>query len=285
MTLVVGGCTTTEPESNPDGVAEPAPTVFTPVVASVVASPAPPVLGTDGRYHVLYELELLNGKQATATLRSVEVLDAGRPSRVLASYTGPTVVGQLRTPAPAPAPDAMIPAGQGRFFFVELTFGSQQEIPPRVVHPLTLLGAGSPGATAPGMLRYDAAPVQTEGATVPVLGPPLRGAGWVAANGCCTNEITHRGSVQTVNGGFYDAQRYAIDWLRMDGQGRLVTGDPANVRSFAGYGSEVIAAADGTVVQTVDNLPDQPPGKLPDPGTLTVDTVDGNHVVLDIGDG
>jgi hypothetical protein len=233
---------------------------------------------------VLYELELLNARDATATLQSVEVLDAAQPSRVITSYPGAAVVGQLRTLVPAPAPDAMIPAGQGRFFFVELSFGSKQEIPPRVVHHLTLLGAGSPGAAAPSMLRYDAAPVQI-GGTVPVLGPPLRGAGWVAVNGCCTNEVVHRGSLQTVNGGFYDAQRYAIDWLRMDPQGRLVNGDPASVRSYAGYGAEVLAAADGTVVQTVDDLPDQPPGTLPDPGTVTVETVDGNHVVLDIGDG
>lgn len=259
--------------------------MFTPVVASVVASPAPPVLGTDGRYHVLYELELLNAKLAPATLQSVEVRDADRPARVITSYTGPAVVAQLRTLVPAPAADAMIPAGQGRFFFVELVFGSTRDIPSRVVHHLTLLGAGNPGATAPGLLRYDAAPVQIGGAQVPVLGPPLRGAGWIAANGCCTNQITHRGSIQTVNGGFYDAQRYAIDWLRLDRQSRLVNGDPANVHSFADYGAQVIAATDGTVVQTLDTLPDQPPGKLPDPATLTVDTVDGNHVVLDIGDG
>ncbi|MGH3907702.1 MAG: M23 family metallopeptidase [Pseudonocardiaceae bacterium] len=67
--------------------------------------------------------------------------------------------------------------------------------------------------------------------------------------------------------------------------GRIVNGDPANVRSFVGYGAEVIAAADRTVVQTSDSLPDQPPGTLPDPSTITVDTVDGNHVILDIGRG
>ncbi|MCA1672413.1 MAG: M23 family metallopeptidase, partial [Actinobacteria bacterium] len=285
IALVAGGCTTGEPAPDGDGVGAPAPTVFTPVVASVVASPASPVLGTDGRYHVLYELELINAKEASATLQSVEVLDADQPSRVITSYAGAAVVGRLRTLVPAPVADAMIPAGQGRFFFVELTFGSKEEIPPRVVHHLTLLGAGNPGATAPALLRYEAAPVQIGGTPVPVLGPPLRGAGWVAANGCCTTESTHRGSMQAVNGGFYDAQRYAIDWLRIDAQGRPANGDPASVHSFVGYGSEVIAAADGTVVKILDKLPDQPPGKLPDPGAITGETVGGNHVVLDIGNG
>lgn len=286
--LLAAACTTGAPAPSPPdggGVGAPSPTVFTPVVGSVVASPAPPVLGTDGRYHVMYELELVNAKEAPATLQSVEVLDANQPSHVITSYAGDAVVGQLRTTLPAPADDATIPAGQMRFFFVELAFGSPNEIPPRVVHHLTLLAAGDPGATTAAPLSYDAAPVRIGGDPVPVLGPPLRGAGWIGANGCCTTEITHRGSIQTVNGGFYNAQRYAIDWMRMDDAGRIVNGDPANVRSFVGYGAEVIAATGGTVVQTSDNLPDQPPGKLPDPSTITVDTVDGNHVILDIGRG
>src|SRR5438067_13300950 len=43
--------------------------------------------------------------------------------------------------------------------------------------------------------------------------------------------------------------------------------------------------ADGKVVGMLNDLDDQKPGKLPDPDTITIDTVDGNHVVLDIGGG
>jgi murein DD-endopeptidase MepM/ murein hydrolase activator NlpD len=41
--------------------------------------------------------------------------------------------------------------------------------------------------------------------------------------------------------------------------------------------------ADGTVVDTRNDLPEQPPGKLPD--NLPIDQADGNFVVLDIGNG
>ena len=56
------------------------------------------------------------------------------------------------------------------------------------------------------------------------------------------------------------------------------------------YGSEVIAAADGTVTATLDGQEANAPGVLPadDPvlgPKLTVENVDGNHVVLDIGTG
>jgi len=118
-----------------------------------------------------------------------------------------------------------------------------------------------------------------------VIGAPLAGAGWVAGNGCCNPEIIHRGSVLSVNGALYDAQRFAIDWMRVDEQGRPVHGDLADVHNYSCYGAEVLAVADGKVVGIRNDLDDQKPGKLPDPDTVSIDTVNGNHVVLDIGGG
>ncbi len=59
----------------------------------------------------------------------------------------------------------------------------------------------------------------------------------------------------------------------------------ADVHNYTCYGAEVVAVADGKVVGMLNDLDDQKPGKLPDPDTITIDTVDGNHVVLDIGGG
>ena len=73
--------------------------------------------------------------------------------------------------------------------------------------------------------------------------------------------------------------------MRLDEQGRFVHDDASDVHNFADYGAEVLAVADGTVVSTLNDLDDQKPGKLPDPSTITMQTVDGNHVVLDIGGG
>src|SRR5438874_5773425 len=73
--------------------------------------------------------------------------------------------------------------------------------------------------------------------------------------------------------------------MRLDEQGRLVHGDLADVHNYTCYGAEVLAVADGKVVGMLNDLDDQKPGKLPDPDTITIDTVDGNHVVLDIGGG
>ena len=95
----------------------------------------------------------------------------------------------------------------------------------------------------------------------------------------------HRGSVLSINGALYDAQRFAIDWMRLDQQGRLVHGDLADVHNYSDYGADVLAVADGRVVNTLNNLDDQVPGRLPDPSSINIETVDGNHVVLDLGGG
>jgi hypothetical protein len=159
-------------------------------------------------------------------------------------------------------------------------------LPDRLVHRVTLLGGPSPAPTpqTPASLSYVVAPF-TVTAKLPTIGPPLRGKGWVAFNGCCELSGAHRPSSATVNGRIYFAQRFAIDWLRLDEQGRLLNGDPGDVHSFFDYGADVLAVADGTVVATLDGLDDQRPGKLPDPKTITLANVDGNHIVIDLGNG
>jgi hypothetical protein len=60
---------------------------------------------------------------------------------------------------------------------------------------------------------------------------------------------------------------------------------PSRVENFLAYNKPVPAVADATVTEVLDELDDQVPGSLPDPPTITVANVDGNHVILDLGRG
>ncbi len=113
-----------------------------------------------------------------------------------------------------------------------------------------------------------------------LLGPPLEGSGWIAADGCCTAK-RHVRAILPINGKLRVAQRFAIDWELMNDERRLYAGDPSDVRSYFAYGKKVLAVADATVVSVVDEYEDQVPGKLP--SDMTLAEVDGNHVVLDLG--
>jgi murein DD-endopeptidase MepM/ murein hydrolase activator NlpD len=80
----------------------------------------------------------------------------------------------------------------------------------------------------------------------------------------------------------YLAQRFAIDFNRMDAEGRLTVGDPTLNASAVGYAQPVVAVADATVLTAVDRYPD----RTPDDGfVVTLESVGGNHVILDLGEG
>jgi len=257
--------------------------VFTPVIASTLSSEAHPIRGTDGAYHVVYELQLTNTKLVPATIEKVEVLTGTAGSQTVTSFSGADLVKRLRTLAPQPAADAAIEPNGGRLFYIELTFKNTAEVPKFLQHRLHLIGAPNPGPAKPAPLDYVVAPLKIADDKPLIIAPPLAGTGWVAANGCCNPEITHRGSVQSVNGALYDSQRFAIDWMRLDEQGRLVHGNENDVHNYSDYGADVLAVADAKVVSVLNNLDDQVPGRLPEPSSITIETVDGNHVVLDLG--
>ncbi len=244
------------------------PDALTPVLVRPVAAVVAPVLGDDGRYHVVYELWLTNAKALPATIGRIEVLDAADHGRILKSLSGEDLA------------DAF-----ARIVFVELGFDRRADVPDALVHRLTGTGASSPAACEPSPIASVAGAIPLNRFRPPVLGPPLRGRGWVAVNGCCLVSGPHRSTLQSVNGRLDNGQRFAIDWIRLDDSDRFVAGDPGVVGNWSGYDEPVFAVAGGVVVASGDGLPDQTPGQLPDPATITLQNVDGNHVVLDIGRG
>src|ERR1700683_4152632 len=70
--------------------------VFTPLVASALATNVRPFQATDGRQHFVYELVLTNSNSTPATLKKIEVVDASTPSKVLATYEGQDLLKHLR---------------------------------------------------------------------------------------------------------------------------------------------------------------------------------------------
>ena len=259
---------------------------FTPVIASTLTQDARPIPGTDGRWHIVYELVITNTRPTLATLKKISVVDGSLASNVLASYEGTELVSRLRTMGGAAVKDATIPYSESRLFLINFSLDESAKVPPRLLHQFSLTGAPTPShtPTTPKLLSYSAAPIDIS-RKLPVIGPPLAGKHWVAVNGCCEPNGAHRTTGLPVNGQIYFAQRFAIDWMQMDDAGRLVHGDPSDVHNYTSYGADVLAVADGTVVDMLNKLDDQIPGKLPDPKTITIENVDGNHVVIDLGDG
>jgi hypothetical protein len=270
----------------PTAAKSPAKDQFTPLIVSTLTSGGQPFPGTDGKRHVVYELVLTNTNPTPATVKKIEVLDAANPSRVFSSYAGRDLLLRLRSTGNTAVESPIIEFNNTRLFLIDLSFDLGAAPPSVLEHRIQLLGASAPShnPAKPVPLSYTVAPF-TLSSKLPEIGPPLAGDRWVAVNGCCGVTGVHRSTGLPVNGRISFAQRFAIDWMRLDDKGRMVHGNPADVHNYASYGADVLAVADGKVVSTLNDLDDQVPGKLPDPKTINIENVDGNHVVLDLGNG
>jgi biotin carboxyl carrier protein len=302
--LLAAGCTSAAPAAAPsapaDATADVAvPDAFTAVVVRPLGAPTFPFLGSDGKYHIVYDLELTNAAAIPATIDKIDVVDAAKPDTVIASYAGTTLVApdcqagdcnRLRRLPSSVAADNVIPAQESRAMLVDFMLDSAEQAPVTVLHHLYAHAAVNPGSKEPVATDYLAAPFAVSAGAPRVIGPPVKGDRWIAANGCCLPGFPHRTSLATFNGMLVNGQRFAIDWKQTDESGAFYQGDRTKNESYVDYGAPIYAVADGTITSTVDKLDANAPGVLPaaDPvlgPQITVETVDGNHIVQDIGGG
>ncbi len=89
----------------------------------------------------------------------------------------------------------------------------------------------------------------------------------------------------TVEGNTAIAQRIAIDWLKVDSAGHSFSGDQLKNESYYAHSQEAYAVADGVVALTKDGIPENVPGVTSRAVPITLETVGGNFVIIDIGGG
>ena len=263
----------------------PGETQFTPVVLSVLEAPKP-VTGSDGLVHVVYELHATNAMGFPIRLESIEVLDLSNPGTILHEITTTQIPQKMQGLISKSSIDTL-EAGHSGIIFIHFTLSQPEPKNITLGHRLTVSGDFPKGLyNFLGLPETQKHLVEMGGITqfshtpIPTIGPPLAGKNWIAADGCCTAK-RHIRAILPINGKLRVAQRFAIDWERLNEDHRIFVGDASNVNSYFAYGQEVLAVADATVVAVVDRYQDQLPGKLPSNMPLT--EAEGNHVVLDLG--
>jgi len=243
--------------------------------------PKPPtVAALDGQRALVYEIHVTNVTTDTQTLKRAEALDGSSGTALLALTDSALGAAIARRGAPVPRSDRpKIAPGLRAILFMWVPVGAAA--PATISHRLAFeTGSGDSVRTA--VLETSAVSVAQD---APVLGPPLRGGSWLAANGPA-NESGHRRSLIGVAGGLFIAQRFAIDYVKLaeNGSGTF-TGDRLKNTSYAAYGTDALAVADGQVVAVKDGIPENVPGVNSRAVPITMETVGGNHVIIDIGRG
>ena len=254
----------------------PRPALAVPWQVSVLTPPT--IFTSNGRRHLAYEMEIANLSADSWTLEKIEV--KGDRGATLLAVEKQDIGGLLRHAVEQPkasqsraniiAPGEVVLA----YLWIDLNDAAN---PAHLSHRLTARRQGDEKTID---LDASSTGVSSE---VREIGSPLRGSNWLAANGP-SNTSQHRRATLALEGALHTSQRYAIDWVQIGPDLHTYRGDPKDNRSYICYGSDVLAVADGTVVEIkdgiVENVPNQPPA-VP----ITLETVAGNHIDLDLGGG
>lgn len=245
----------------------------------IPVTPAPVTIA--GKRHLGYELHITNFRPVDVELLSVDVTDAARNIR-LASITGAQLISQLgRVGAQVEGAERQrVPAGGRTIVFLWLPLEQNVATPTRLQHAIEV-DLMRPTGRVRTVVTDGGSDVRNEQPLV--LDMPLSGGPWVALYNP-TMVGGHRTSIYTLDGRARIPARFAIDWVKLADDATHARGDVANITNWHGYGAEVLAVADGTIVDTADDMPEG--ATLSDAtGPLALENASGNYVTLDLGGG
>lgn len=244
---------------------------------------APAVVMAKEMGMLVHELHVTNFQATPLTLTRLEVLSGDADGRVLLALEDSTLARALSRPGITPPPPllerARLNGGLRAVVFLWVPLDTRGA-PGSLRHRLTI-SQGSGDSVRTHVIEGGRTPVIRD---VAVIGPPLRGTGWLTANGPDA-QTGHRRALVPVEGTAAIAQRFAIDYVKMDTNGRRFTGDSLKNESYYAHGTDAIAVADGIVAAVKDGIPENIPGPASRAVPITLETVGGNFVILDIGQG
>lgn len=255
-----------------------------PVEARVPFAPTA-FVGSDGLTHLAYELHITNIYGDTGPLmpRGLEVY-ADEGTTPLAAFSAAELAGMTR-PASASGAPVTIDSGKRAVIRIWMTLPAGSPAPRSLRHRIEFATARNAAELLDGVR------VALNPALPPVLGPPLRGGRWLAHEGPGNADSHHWGSLVAVNGQLTIPQRYALDLVGLDTQGHAMRPGVKDIgksrhADWIGYGTEVLAVADGVVRDMRDGQEEHPPlSPQPEPESLTAHGLFGNYVVLEIRPG
>jgi hypothetical protein len=234
------------------------------------------VRGDDGMDHVEYTLLVVSVFPEPVTLSSVSVLDPA--GKELMRIEGDALAAATQTLF-AKTPSPIIPASAAVSVDVDLIV-PPGAAPERVTHRIAYaLKADSQLRLLADPPEVDAPEVAINHQAAIVIRPPLKRDGWLAGAACCKPNV-HRDERIAIDGVRIEtAETFAIDLVKVRHE-RIFDDDGKKVEQYYGFGEDVLAVADGTVISVHDGMSDQTPFVLMTPKSTS--DYGGNNVMLKI---
>lgn len=237
---------------------------------------APTPVATDGRARLFYELHLGNFSRQPLAPDVVAVLDGDGVEQ--ARFSGDELARRLAPVVPGgEAFTGLVAPGARAVLYVELDF-APDAVPARFRHRVDYRVEDGSSAIA----QVSGGEMTPDARAALVLGPPLRGGPWGAVFSP-EWERGHRRVFYAVEGRATIPGRFAIDFVKLDEQGRTADGDADVIRNAHGHGEPVLAVADATVAAVRNDYPEAE--RISGNGRHPLSDGSGNYVILDLGEG
>ena len=257
-----------------------------PLYMRVVALPWPPepqILDGAGHRHSAYELYVTNFGRAPLKITKLDVTGKSSGNPVLTQSASGKQLAAMFAPAAGDSSKPNDPAlnpGETGVFFIFADWLPGGDDPDNFDTAITIEqhgeGAGSGTITVTGPDVNSDDPI--------VIHSPLKGKNWLAANGP-SNTSAHRRAMLPSDGKPHIGQRYAIDWVQLGDDGQTFTGDKSKNSGYHAYDQEIHAVADGKIVEVKDGIPENEPNSGQLAVQITSDTLPGNRIIQEIGEG
>ena len=245
----------------------------------ILVPSAPTSVTIANQRHLAYEVHVTNFRPYDVVLTRLEVIDAVRGNRV-AEFRDSQLAATLgRVGARVEGAERQtIPSGGRTVAYLWLPLADGVATPTRLQHRIEL-DLVRPAERLHTFVTDSSCVVSNEQPIV--LNPPLRGGPWVALYDPMMLG-GHRTSVYTLDGRARIPARYAIDWVKLADDATRARGDAKSISNWYGYGSEVLAVADGVVADAVDDMAESSTLSESE-GPLALENASGNYVTLDLG--
>ena len=234
------------------------------------------LVNIDGKPTTYYELYLTNFSTDTFKIKKLSIVN------IDASFIYLTIQNQelqnrfSRIGSDRSDTTMWLTPGSTSVIYVELF------LPKKTITEIThLITFEVTGQESLGELKIQTTATKCPSNTQLVLGAPLQDGTWTAVYDPSWQR-GHRRVIYTLNGKARIPGRYAIDFIKIDSDGKYANGDENIIRNWLGYGVDVLAVADGVVSSVRDDFSESPTSS--EHPEYSADKATGNYISIKIGD-
>jgi murein DD-endopeptidase len=234
----------------------------------------PTTVVINGQLNLVYELHISNLSSGPLLIEGIEILNLENSVSVLV-FNEDQIRKRLYMPG-VKSQTATIDSGGIGVFYIEAVI-ENLKLPTELFHRVTFQ---KPGQSNEQLVIDKVANTLVSQHAPLVLGPPVSGGAWAAVYEPSW-ERGHRRVIYAVAGQARIPGRFAIDFIKLDNDGRTGMGDKNMINNWYGYGEDVLAVANGIILTTRDDFPES--STLSDHPTYAPIQATGNYISMEIG--